>query len=245
MTRQNTYNRLARLDLLTSRLKSDELLTIGMLATEFGVSRRTLSRDISILRDKGLPIETDTGRGGGVRLHHSWGVGRLTLNYQESIELLISIAIAERFETPWMFMNATSIRHKLIASFSSKMRSRIKGLRQRIHVGETTSVQIFSSFNPPQPDCMAAIFQAFLEMHKLKITYLDAEENHSERYIEAHHLLLCNPVWYLYAWDAEKQAVRCFRCDRIKTATVSETPFTERPYHHFESQITKMGAAPI
>ncbi|PCI05058.1 MAG: hypothetical protein COB78_00045 [Hyphomicrobiales bacterium] len=158
MARENTYDRLRRLDLLTSRLKADEQMTIGMLAAEFNVSRRTLSRDIAVLRDRGLPIEADAGRGGGIRLHRTWGVGRLTLNYQEAIELLFSIAIAERLEAPWMFMNFTSIKRKLTSSFSSTLRDRIKGLRQRIHVAGTTSVQIFSSFSPPQTDCMAAIF---------------------------------------------------------------------------------------
>lgn len=245
MTRENTYDRLNRLDLLASRLKEDELMTIGMLAAEFGVSRRTLSRDIAILRNRGLPIEADAGRGGGIRIHRTWGVGRLSLNYQEAIELLFSIAIAEKLEAPWLFMNSASIKRKLTASFSSTLRDRIRGLRQRIHVGGTTSAQILSSFTPPQTDCMAAIFQAFLEMRTLKMTYMDVDGNHSERTIEPHHLLLCNPVWYLYAWDGEKNALRCFRCDRITGASLEETSFPERPYHLFEDAITSMGAATI
>lgn len=245
MARENTYDRLNRLDLLASRLKADETMTIGMLAAEFGVSRRTLSRDIAILRDRGLPIEADAGRGGGIRLHRTWGVGRLTLNYQEAIELLFSIAIAEKLDAPWMFMNSTAIKRKLAASFSSTLRDRIKGLRQRIHVAGTTSVQILSSFSPPQTDCMAAIFQAFLEMRELKITYMDVGGHCSERTIEPHHLLLCNPVWYLYAWDREKNAVRCFRCDRIQSASLEDMPFSERSYNFFESAIARMGAATI
>ena len=245
MTRKNTYDHLNRLDLLSSRLKADEPMTIGMLAAEFGVSRRTLSRDIAILRDRGLPIEADAGRGGGIRLHRTWGVGRLSLNYQEAIELLFSIAIAERLEAPWLFRNSTSIKRKLTASFSSTLRDRIQGLRQRIHVGGTTSVQIFSSFSPPQTDCMAAIFQAFLEMRTLKMTYTDVDGNHSERYIEPHHFLLCNPVWYLYAWDSEKDALRCFRCDRITGAYLEEASFPGRSYHLFEDAITSMAAATI
>lgn len=223
MTRENTYDRLNRLDLLASRLKADELMTIGNLAAEFGVSRRTLSRDIAILRDRGLPIEADAGRGGGIRLHRTWGVGRLTLNYQEAIELLFSIAIAEKLEAPWVFMNSASIRRKLAASFSSTLRDRIKGLRQRIHVGGTTSVQILSGFTSPQTDCMAAIFQTFLEMKKLNITYKDVDGNCSKRTIEPHHLLLCNPVWYLYAhspsWPRLKlrSIYGCGRSERAAT----------------------------
>lgn len=245
MARENTYDRLHRLDLLASRLKSDELMTIGQLADEFSVSRRTLSRDIAILRHRGLPIEADAGRGGGIRLHRTWGVGHLSLNYQESIELLFSIAISEKLDAPWMFMNSTSIRRKLAASFSSGMRGRINGLRQRIHVGGTTSAEILSSFNPPQTESMAAVFQAFLEMRELKITYIDVDESRSKRTIEPHHLLLCSPVWYLYAWDDEKDAIRCFRCDRIQSALLENKPFKERPYNLFENAINSMDAATI
>ncbi|PCH48428.1 MAG: transcriptional regulator [Hyphomicrobiales bacterium] len=245
MARDNTYNRLNRLDLLTSRLKADELMTIGMLAAEFGVSQRTLSRDIAILRDRGLPIEADAGRGGGIRLHRTWGVGRLALNYQEAIELLFSIAIAEKLEAPWAFMNSSAIRRKLAASFSSTLRDRIKGLRERIHVAGTTSPQILSSFSTPQTDCMVVIFQAFLEMRLITITYLDVDSQSSRRTIEPHHLLICPPVWYLYAWDGDKSAVRCFRCDRIESVGLEDTPFPQRPYHLFESSIMKMGGSAI
>lgn len=220
-------------------------MTVGMLAIEFGVSKRTLSRDIAILRDRGLPIEADAGRGGGIRLHRTWGVGRLALNYQEAIELLFSIAIAEKLEAPWAFMNSAAIRRKLAASFSSTLRDRIKGLRERIHVSGTTSPQILSSFSEPQPDCMSVIFQAFLEMRSLRMTYSDADGHSSTRQIEPHHLLLCPPVWYLYAWDGDKGAIRCFRCDRIQSASIEDASFPQRSFDLFESSIMSMGGSAI
>jgi len=245
MARENTYDRLSRLDLLASRLKADDLMTISMLAVEFGVSRRTLSRDIAILRDRGLPIETDAGRGGGIRLHRTWGVGRLTLNYQEAIELLFSIAIAEKLEAPWVFMNSASVRRKLTASFSPTIRNRIRGLRERIHVAGTTSPQILASFNVPQSESMAVIFQAFLEMRRIKMTYVDVDGAASIRTIEPHHLLLCPPIWYLYAWDNGKEAVRCFRCDRIQDASLEDAAFADRSYHLFKGALASMGGTAI
>lgn len=245
MARENTYDRLNRLDLLASRLKADDLMTISKLAAEFGVSSRTLSRDVAILRERGLPIETDAGRGGGIRLHRTWGVGRLTLNYKEAVELLFSIAIAEKLEAPWMFMNSASIRRKLAASFSPTIRNRIKGLRERIHVAGTTSPQILASFNAPQSESMANIFQAFLEMCRIRMTYVDADEVPSKRTVEPHHLLLCPPIWYLYAWDSSKEAVRCFRCDRIQDTSLEDASFPDRPYNLFESAIASMGGTAI
>lgn len=54
--------RFQRLEFITARLKSDEPLSIGDIASEVGVSVRTLTRDIQILREQGLPVEADRGR---------------------------------------------------------------------------------------------------------------------------------------------------------------------------------------
>lgn len=233
MARAGTYDRLNRLDLLASRLKADEPMTIGALSKEFGVSSRTLSRDIAILRDRGLPIEADAGRGGGIRLHRTWGIGRLALSYQEAVELLFSVAIAERLESPWALVNLASIRRKLAASFAPAMRNRIDGLRRRIHVGLNMSARVLDSFRTPDPECMEPMFQAFLEMRTLAITYVNVEGTRTVRSIEPHHLLLKNPVWYLYAWDNGKNTIRCFRCDRIESAAIEQTKFSDRPFEDF------------
>lgn len=245
MARTGTYDRLNRLDLLASRLKSEEPMTVGELSKEFSVSSRTLSRDIAILRERGLPIEADSGRGGGIRLHRTWGIGRLSLSYQEAVELLFSLAIAERLDSPWALVSLSSIRRKLSASFSPAMRDRIDGLRRRIHVGLNLSARVLDSFRTPDAECMEAMFQAFLEMRTLAITYVDVDGHHTDRSIEPHHLLLKNPIWYLYAWDSDKNAVRCFRCDRIEAAAVEPTGFSDRPFEGFAEAMKGTDATPV
>src|SRR5690606_13243396 len=124
MRRADTRDRLERLDLLASRLKAEEPMTVAGLAAEFGVSARTLFRDLAILRERGLPVEADRGRGGGVRLHRTWGIGRLTLSYREAVDLLVSLAIAEQLRSPWLIANLAPIRRKLRASFAPALRDR-------------------------------------------------------------------------------------------------------------------------
>lgn len=245
MTRAGTYDRLNRLDLLASRLKAEEPMTVGDLSREFGVSSRTMSRDIAILRERGLPIEADPGRGGGIRLHRTWGIGRLSLSYQEAVELLFSVAIAERLDSPWALVSLSSIRRKLAASFAPGMRERIDGLRRRIHVGLNMSARVLDSFKPPESACMEPMFQAFLEMRTLAITYRDVEGQRTVRSVEPHHLLLKNPVWYLYAWDTGKDAIRCFRCDRIESATIEQNRFSDRPFEGFAEAMKGTDATPV
>ena len=83
-----TSARLHRLEELKGLLKAREHVTIAELSSELGVSVRTLNRDLEVLRDSGVPIETDRGQGGGLRLQRNWALGRLHLNPAEAIDLL-------------------------------------------------------------------------------------------------------------------------------------------------------------
>ena len=57
-----------RHDTIVRHLRRNGTSTIDTLADEVGVSRRTVLRDISTLRDEGYVIHSDVGRGGGLQL---------------------------------------------------------------------------------------------------------------------------------------------------------------------------------
>lgn len=235
MRRTSTVGRLERLERLTARLKSDDSLVIGDLAREFDVSVRTLTRDIQILRDQGLPIDADRGRGGGVRLHWSWGIGRLSLSYAEAVDLLVSLAIAEQIRSPLLMANLGSVRRKLMASFSPAMRRKVNGLKSRIIVGESASPFTLSAFSVPDPRVVERLHQAFLMMRKVHIRYRDAADGRSERTVEPQYLLLSYPVWYVLGWDDLRSDVRTFRCDRIERLQVLEEGFRARRFPEVDS----------
>lgn len=65
MARTNSYDRLRRLELLAAQLKQDGHCIIKDLAETHQVSERTIARDLQLMREQGLPIEADRGRGGG------------------------------------------------------------------------------------------------------------------------------------------------------------------------------------
>jgi predicted DNA-binding transcriptional regulator YafY len=209
MPHTSLHGRLERLDLLATRLK--EPMTVAELANEFGISSRTLSRDLALLRERGLPIEADRGRGGGVRLNRMWGIGRLSLSYREAVELLVSLAIAEQLRSPWLIANLAPIRRKLVASFAP--------------VGGSASADVLGGFSGVKDGCSEALFRAFLETKLLSIGYRDMKGRRTERQVEPQILLLSYPIWYLVAWDQGRGAVRSFRLDRIERAQVQDQHF--------------------
>jgi predicted DNA-binding transcriptional regulator YafY len=242
VNRASTIDRLQRLELITTRLKSDDSLVIGDLAKEFGVSVRTLTRDIQILRNQGLPIDADRGRGGGVRMHWSWGIGRLALSYAEAVDLLVSLAVAEQIRSPLLMANLGSVRRKLMASFSPSMRRKINGLKSRIIVGESASPFVLSAFSVPDARVVERLHQAFLMMRKIHIHYRDASGEKTERAIEPQYLLLSYPVWYAIAWDDLRSEVRTFRCDRIERARLLDDAFRPRRFTEVEAAVEAIDA---
>lgn len=233
MPRASTLDRLRRLDLLESRLKSDDPLIVGALAREFGVSHRTLSRDIGLLRERGLPVDADRGRGGGIRLHNSWGIGRLNLTYREAVDLLVSLAVAEQAKSPILMANLGPIRRKLAASFSPANRHKIDRLKARLLIGEAASPVVLGGYVPPPAKVVENLHQAFLTMNAARIAYEDGKGARTVRAIEPHYLLLNYPVWYALAWDRTRDAIRTFRCDRMRGVETTEESFRLKPYADF------------
>ncbi len=233
MARANSYDRLRRLELLAAHLKQDELCTIKTLAKLHNVSERTIARDIQLMRDQGLPIDADRGRGGGVRLDRNWGVGRLNLSYIEAVDLLISIAVAEQMNSPIFLANLGSIRRQLVASFAPNKRHRVDSIKSRVLIGATASTFVQQTFVPPGTRIIQTLHQSFLNQKSLVIRYQDEGGRTTTREIEAHYLMLNYPVWYVLAVDHLRAAPRIFRCDRIVEATATNTRFHVLPKDSF------------
>jgi predicted DNA-binding transcriptional regulator YafY len=219
------WSRLRRLEELQGLLKAREHVTVAELAAELGVSVRTLNRDLELLRDSGVPIESDRGRGGGLRLQRNWAIGRLHLSPAEAIDLLLSIAIAERMNSPLLLQQLAPIKRKIVAAFSESYQAKIRSLRKRILVGAPASERVFASFAPPQRGALVGIAEAFFNTKCVAIEYVDQNGAITSREVEPHFLYLNVPVWYLLAWDRLRGAVRHFRVDRIKSITPLETSF--------------------
>ena len=237
MARMDAAGRLQRMERLAARLTQEEHCTISDLAREHGVSTRTIARDLALMRDQGMQIDADRGRGGGVRLDRNWGVGRMNLGYAEAVDLLISIAVAEQMKSPLFLANLGAVRRQLIASFSPGKRARVDGLRSRISVGVTASTFVQAGLASPPKRVVQALHQAFVDLETLDIRYRREDGKPSERVIEPHYLMLKYPVWYVVAFDHLREAPRTFRCDRILRASRTGTRFRLLPREAFRASL--------
>ena len=237
MRRANANDRLHRMELLATRLKQDSHCTVHDLAREHGVSMRTISRDLALMRERGIQIDADRGRGGGVRLDRNWGVGRMNLAYSEAVDLLISIAVAEQMNSPMFLASLASVRRQLVASFSPEKRNRVNRLKSRILIGATASTYVQAGAKAPPKRIVRTLQQAFTDQEIVEIRYVREDGHTSVREIEPHYLLLKYPVWYVVAIDSLRSGPRTFRTDRVRSAQLTGTRFSLSPKNIFQPSL--------
>lgn len=225
------------MELLAVQLKQDEHCTVKDLALQHDVSARTIARDLSLMREQGMQIDADRGRGGGVRLDRNWGVGRMNLAYSEAVDLLISIAVAEQMNSPMFLASLGSVRRQLVASFSPKKRNKVNRLKSRILIGITASTYVQASASTPPKRVVQTLHQAFIDQEVLEIRYQREDSETSERQIAPHYLLLKYPIWYVVAFDDLRKGPRTFRCDRILAAAKTGTHFKLLPKESFRPSL--------
>lgn len=210
-------------------LRSQPSWTAAALAHALGVSLRTVRRVLARLAQTGVPLDSEPGRGGGVRLSGAVGLPRLRLDHREVLDLLLALAVAESLDSPLLLHNLRGLRQKLGMVLPQEQRHAVASLRKRILVGQPAQTTVVNTLSTRRVATVAPVQDAFLAQLCLNLTYMDGVGVLSQRTVEPHYLLLNHPVWYVLAFDLGKQAGRCFRLDRIQDASVAKDHFRLKP----------------
>src|ERR671913_1833868 len=135
-------SRIDRLDVLARVLRDRPGITARELADELGVSIRSVFRDLGALRDRGFPVESARGRGGGIRLRGNWGLGRVLLSREEALCTVLGLAVAEKLGMPLFASDLGRARRKIGDAFPSVEQRRLAPPRERILLGEPASAVV-------------------------------------------------------------------------------------------------------
>jgi predicted DNA-binding transcriptional regulator YafY len=193
-------NRTDRLYALIEELRaiSPRYVKAKELAARFGVSTRTIERDLSTLDRSGLPVDARPGR--GYRLDMSMALPPMSFTPAEAAVIAAALSRAgdEQFAA-----EAASALGKLAAAMS------------------VTEDEL-----PATSPVAREIERALLRRHALRIEYADRKGVVTSREVEPRIFLGGRGgFWYLVAWCRLRDDVRVFRLDRIATAApVDEGP---------------------
>ncbi|MFU1683680.1 helix-turn-helix transcriptional regulator [Phaeobacter piscinae] len=226
-----------RHDAIVRTLRRNGATTVDELADEVGASRRTVLRDISVLRDEGYVIQSDVGRGGGLRLDPQSMQTTARLSVPEVFALLISVsAMRAAGNLPFSDLADVGLAKIEKALPSDKVRD-LRAFLDCLHIGQLSPLQDVSDIGKMDPDLLAAFETGFLQRQSLRFHYSDAKGRKTLREVEPQAMLILQPLWYLVAWDPMREDFRHFRMDRISHPVAVEGTTFRRRRVPFEDDI--------
>jgi predicted DNA-binding transcriptional regulator YafY len=188
-------------------------VTAVALAERFGVTLRTIYRDLDALRDGGLPLRADRGRGGGYSLDRTYSLPPVNFTAREAAVLLT----VGRYATEMRLLPFSDT----LAAGLDKVRAALSASAQRELVAlmrELSFVGVPALAAPP--GVRRAIEQAWFERVPVQIRYRSASHEVTTRQVRITSLTFERGVSLLGCEDLARNEARQLRLDRIESATV-------------------------
>ncbi len=191
-------------------------VTAQQLADRFGVTLRTIYRDLEALQDAGLPIRADRGRGGGYALDKNYQLPPINFTAREAALLvaLSRLAVEQRL-IPFPAAIARAI-DKVRAALSTSAQRELLTL-----VGELQLIGVPAL--PIPASVRDAIETAWFESRALRISYEKKAWQVTPRVVRIRNLVFDRQVTLLNCVDLETGQDRQFRLDKIKQAILMDS----------------------
>ena len=188
-------------------------VTAQELAERFGVTLRTIYRDLAALQDAGMPIKADRGRGGGYALDKNYQLPPINFTAREAALLVaMSRFVVEQRLIPFP---------QTISGAIDKVRSALSTSAQRellTLVGQLQLVGVPAL--PVAPAVRDAIETAWFENRALRIVYAKSAYQLTTRLVKIRNLVFDRQITLLNVVDLETHQDRQFRVDKIQVATL-------------------------
>ncbi|MCI2236982.1 WYL domain-containing protein [Paenibacillus sp. TRM 82003] len=208
-----------RLVALLFQLQRRRAVTVPELARDLGVSVRTAHRDVAALREAGVPIWSEPGRGGGVRLVDGWRSHLDGLTSREAVALL-TLTAPPALAALGLDGAVAAAHAKVSATLPEELRERAGALAQRFHLDAPGWFR--AQDDTPE---LTVLARAVWEQSPVRLAYGPVGTG-SERTLEPLGLVLKAGVWYLVA--SSQGRVRTYRVARVRGAELLPGRF-ERP----------------
>ena len=193
-------------------LQTHGKLTTQQMASDVGVSRRTILRDLDALSSAGIPVYTESGPGGGVALDEKYQMVLSGLSAVDLPALFVS-GMPSLLGDLGMAGRAEEILLQLFAALPTYHQQAVQQIRHRLHVDP------FWWWREEQPlPFWEALQQAVFEDRKIRVRYERHDGTLSERLLEAYSLVSKAGIWYLVARRDEKW--RTYRVSRFHEVTL-------------------------
>jgi predicted DNA-binding transcriptional regulator YafY len=195
-------------------INAKQSFTVRELADEFGLSTRTITRDLQELSLLGVPLYSVQGRGGGYRMLQERMLPPIAFTESEAMAMFFACQSLQYFgSTPFDEGAETALR-KFYHYLPESAKQQIARLKDKVAIWNPQRIMA--------SDVLKTLLYAIMANKVLKIDY-DSPSGRAERRIQLIGLYASNGYWYGPSYCFDKEEFRLFRADRIHRAEIDES----------------------
>ncbi len=216
-------NRIDRVTAILIHLQSRKIVRAQDIAGRFGISLRTVYRDINTLSEAGVPIVGEAGV--GYSIMDGYRLPPVMFTREEATAFLTAEKIVEKFTDGSTESNYKSAMYKVRSVLRSTEKDMLEDMEQYIEVR-----QAYGPLGSSLPgEVLQPLLASIADKQVVSIAYRSADNQEAtERSIEPIGVFYSNNFWYTIAYCRLRKDYRNFRADRIQHVHVTGM--------HFESQ---------
>jgi len=216
-------NRTERLFATILLLQNRPNMTSRDLAEHFGVSRRTIFRDLRALSESGVPYS----EGGGYEILEGYQLPPLMLSAREAATLLIGTEFMKLQSDSSLRKDADDVALKIRTVLPREIREFVDQLRSSTVLDPYWYHAL--SAEEDESGKWYKLSEAVARDRKVIMEYWVASRDEvTQRRVNPLGLVYYTDHWNLIAWDHLRDGIRNFRIDRIRELYVLTEKF-ERP----------------
>jgi len=217
-----TYRPTTRVLTVLELLQSHGRMSGAELARRLEVDGRTLRRYIVMLEELGIPIVAERGRHGGYALIAGFKLPPMIFNDDEALALSIGLLAARSLGLAEAAPAVASAQAKLERVMPPGLEKRVRAIH------ETVKLDLPRPNAPGSNDALAGLSSAAQMRLRVRMQYVSATNELTEREFDPYALAYQNGSWYVLGMCHLRQDLRSFRLDRVLHVSILEKNF-QRP----------------
>jgi predicted DNA-binding transcriptional regulator YafY len=207
-------NKSKRLMELMMTVNRKRRFKVQELADEFGVSRRTILRDLQELSELGVPLYSEVGPHGGYQVVRERVLPPIAFTEEEAAAMFFAVHALRHYASLPFEAESASALGKFYLHMPGDVRDRIDSMKDRVDFVTPT--------RRADAPFLSLLLDAAVRRKVLSIEYESKKEGVSSRRIQPAYLYANNGLWYCSAYCFLRRGFRVFRCDRIRAAAYDE-----------------------
>ncbi|MEL6221961.1 MAG: YafY family protein [Cyanobacteria bacterium J06627_8] len=212
--------RIERLLSIVVYLLNRDLASASEMAQRFGVSVRTIQRDMEAIEGAGIPIYAQPGAYGGYGIVEGYKVDRQLLTMDDLYFILTALSGVEDV-----------LQDQRVARTIEKIRTIAPSGSLELLAKRNEKLVIDFSLLGTEA-CRESVFQtvqkAVEQEYVVRLVYLNSHMEESNRVVEPLTIAFRWRSWYLYAWCRLREDYRLFRISRMREAEALPEHFHRR-----------------